>query len=322
MFGIVVLFDYIYNTPNTIQYHRNAGDTINTSTNALPRIISISESYNRSRKESVGSPVTNKHNIGTSDFTTTPQTRTSLVGTESPEVKNHTRFAKFTTRQSIVHSLATKDDIMSPEEYPRLISKRSDQSLSTVLSKATQIIQTSTVLTTIKDSAQGLGISNTTKTTRTTVASAMIFSNRNIAEYCRESNKPRREGWHVGLNRKKKSKQGQLLTKCLLAAMHTISDNDLPQDLRAFNPNFPITIHEELLEVLDVFAQEMTSHNLTYVIAGGTLIGSWRHHGFIPWDDDADVYMYVEDRPKLKVNFQTNECTLYFRRLPHLLKML
>ena len=92
--------------------------------------------------------------------------------------------------------------------------------------------------------------------------------------------------------------------------MHKISDNDLPQDLRAFNPSFPITIHEELLEVLDVFAQEMTSHNLTYFIAGGTLIGSWRHHGFIPWDDDADVYMHVEDRPKLKVNFQTNEFVL------------
>ena len=73
--------------------------------------------------------------------------------------------------------------------------------------------------------------------------------------------------------------------------------------LRIFNPSFPITIHEELLEILDVFAQEMTSHNFTYFIASGTLIGSWRHHGFIPWDDDADVLMHVEDKPKLKVNY-------------------
>ena len=73
--------------------------------------------------------------------------------------------------------------------------------------------------------------------------------------------------------------------------------------MRIFNPSFPLTIHEELLEILDVFAQEMMSHNLTYFIASGTLIGSWIHHGFIPWDDDADVFMHVEDKPKLKVNY-------------------
>lgn len=34
-------------------------------------------------------------------------------------------------------------------------------------------------------------------------------------------------------------------------------------------------------------------HNLRYVLAGGSLIGALRHEGFVPWDDDVDLYMPV-----------------------------
>ena len=39
-------------------------------------------------------------------------------------------------------------------------------------------------------------------------------------------------------------------------------------------------------------------HNLRYVMSGGTLIGVWRHEGFIPWDDDMDIYMPRSDWEK------------------------
>lgn len=39
-------------------------------------------------------------------------------------------------------------------------------------------------------------------------------------------------------------------------------------------------------------------HNLRYVLAGGSLIGALRHEGFVPWDDDVDLYMPRTDWEK------------------------
>ena len=53
------------------------------------------------------------------------------------------------------------------------------------------------------------------------------------------------------------------------------------------------------LEILEIFAKTMEQNNLTYFIYGGTLIGSMRHHGMIPWDDDLDVI--VDKRQSKKI---------------------
>ncbi len=49
------------------------------------------------------------------------------------------------------------------------------------------------------------------------------------------------------------------------------------------------------LDMLIKFDAICKKHNLKYYVIAGTLLGTIRHKGFIPWDDDIDVGMMRED---------------------------
>lgn len=49
------------------------------------------------------------------------------------------------------------------------------------------------------------------------------------------------------------------------------------------------------LNVLSRFMEICEKHQLKYSVAGGTLIGTIRHKGYIPWDDDIDIHMPRRD---------------------------
>lgn len=50
-------------------------------------------------------------------------------------------------------------------------------------------------------------------------------------------------------------------------------------------------VQHALTAILMEFDRVCRELGLRYVVYGGTALGAVRHHGFIPWDDDADVAM-------------------------------
>lgn len=58
-------------------------------------------------------------------------------------------------------------------------------------------------------------------------------------------------------------------------------------------------LQEKALEILKYFQQVCAENGLRYWAGGGTLIGALRHRGFIPWDDDIDIFMPRADYEKL-----------------------
>jgi lipopolysaccharide cholinephosphotransferase len=66
-------------------------------------------------------------------------------------------------------------------------------------------------------------------------------------------------------------------------------------------------IKEIELEILKTFHNFCKENNIRYFISHGTLLGTIRYKGFIPWDDDVDVLVPREDYDKLLSIFKDSE---------------
>lgn len=61
--------------------------------------------------------------------------------------------------------------------------------------------------------------------------------------------------------------------------LHVVTDEEL------------VTIHEIFLEMIDDVKRVCDQYNIKWGIAGGCALGAVRHKGFIPWDDDVDLFI-------------------------------
>ena len=70
------------------------------------------------------------------------------------------------------------------------------------------------------------------------------------------------------------------------------------------------------IDLLKELERVCNKYNIKYFACGGTLLGSVRHQGYIPWDDDIDIMMIRDEYEKLlehKDEFQSP----YFLQTPY-----
>ncbi|KAK2147568.1 hypothetical protein LSH36_547g04005 [Paralvinella palmiformis] len=73
----------------------------------------------------------------------------------------------------------------------------------------------------------------------------------------------------------------------------------------AYHPAINATYRRMMKDLIVAFNDVAKEQNLIYFLYGGTLIGSYRHHGMIPWDDDVDVAVYDKQKSILKAAFSS-----------------
>ena len=67
--------------------------------------------------------------------------------------------------------------------------------------------------------------------------------------------------------------------------------NDDPYNLKI--------LQNKILELVLYFDKFCNDNNIKYFLMGGSALGAMRHKGFIPWDDDFDVFLDFDNYQKL-----------------------
>ena len=59
-----------------------------------------------------------------------------------------------------------------------------------------------------------------------------------------------------------------------------------------------------MLKIIDEYCN---TNNLRYWVCGGSMLGAVRHKGFIPWDDDIDIFLPISDYMRLLKEFPKSD---------------
>lgn len=70
--------------------------------------------------------------------------------------------------------------------------------------------------------------------------------------------------------------------------------------------------HEIILEIMKDIDKFCRDNDIPYTISAGTMLGAVRHGGFIPWDDDADLFMLREDFDRFAREYKSKRYHLLY----------
>jgi len=75
--------------------------------------------------------------------------------------------------------------------------------------------------------------------------------------------------------------------------------NQLEENAESYY-SMPASWYQHLYQLMKDVHELFSIHKLEYWIQGGTLLGAVRHKGIIPWDDDIDINIKLEDEELFK----------------------
>lgn len=98
------------------------------------------------------------------------------------------------------------------------------------------------------------------------------------------------------------------IVNALIEAIYSHQYSQMPTDAQAFKK---VGLTKEEYRQLDILMKDIASalgaHKVRYWMDGGTMLGSIRHRGMIPWDDDVDFGVLDKDEKRLHKALKTLE---------------
>ncbi len=67
-----------------------------------------------------------------------------------------------------------------------------------------------------------------------------------------------------------------------------------------------LPLQDKILEIAVYIDSICKNYNINYCLMGGSALGAKRHNGFIPWDDDLDIFMTPDNYEKFRECFCAN----------------